>query len=140
MKLTYRGVSYKSNYPNLELTQGVGDNYRGETWSQKYLRHIPVPQPKVDLKYRSVAYCTGDPIDVEAALLRRNYEATTSTAAPVTTEEATNNSQRHQVLEELNNAHINNIRRSLEHRLEVARAKGDRNLIRLLEAEVEQIV
>ncbi|ARV58198.1 hypothetical protein BZZ01_05725 [Nostocales cyanobacterium HT-58-2] len=33
-------------------------------------------------------------------------------------------------------AHQFNIRRSLEHRLEVARAKGDENLIRQLEAEM----
>ncbi len=32
--------------------------------------------------------------------------------------------------------HRANIQRSLEHRLEVARAKGDENLIRQLEAEV----
>lgn len=34
-------------------------------------------------------------------------------------------------------AHQSNIRRSIEHRLEVARAKSDENLIRLLEAEMK---
>lgn len=33
-------------------------------------------------------------------------------------------------------AHRANIQRSLQHRLEVARAKGDENLVRQLEAEV----
>lgn len=34
-------------------------------------------------------------------------------------------------------AHIENIQKSLEHRLEVARAKGDEKLIRQLEAEMQ---
>lgn len=34
-------------------------------------------------------------------------------------------------------AHQLSIKRSLEHRLEVARTKGDENLIRLLEAEMK---
>lgn len=33
-------------------------------------------------------------------------------------------------------AHKQSIRRSLEHRLEVARAKGDENLVRQIEAEM----
>lgn len=36
--------------------------------------------------------------------------------------------------------HRANIQKRLEHRLEVARAKGDLNLIRLLEAEREQLL
>lgn len=35
--------------------------------------------------------------------------------------------------------HRANIQKRLEHRLEVARAKGDENLIRLLEAEMQQM-
>ena len=31
--------------------------------------------------------------------------------------------------------HYNNLKRNLQHRLEVARAKGDENLVRKLEAE-----
>jgi hypothetical protein len=141
MKLTYRGVSYESNPSNLELIeQEIGGKYRGATWKQKYLRHIPVSQPKIDLKYRGIAYCTGDPIDVEASLLRRNYnEAANSTAIPTTTEAELTPSSRQQLLEELNHIHLNNICRNLEHRLQVARAKGDQNLIQLLEAEAKQL-
>lgn len=35
--------------------------------------------------------------------------------------------------------HRANIQKRLQHRLEVARAKGDENLIRLLEAEMQQL-
>ena len=48
-------------------------------------------------------------------------------------------SSRQQVLEELHDIHLSNIRHNLEHRLQVAREKGDLHLIRLLEAEFEQI-
>ena len=40
-----------------------------------------------------------------------------------------------QSLQNLAENHLNNIQKSLEHRLEVARAKGDKNLIAQLEAE-----
>lgn len=36
-------------------------------------------------------------------------------------------------------AHRANMQRSLQHRLEVARSKGDENLIRMLEAEANYI-
>jgi hypothetical protein len=36
-------------------------------------------------------------------------------------------------------AHKNNILRSLEHRLEVARAKNDDNLVRQIEAEIRYL-
>ncbi len=143
MKLTYRGISYESNPATLELTEGeIGGKYRGTTWRERYPRHIPVPQPKVDLKYRGIAYSTGDPIDVEAIRLRRDYA---KVAAPVTipavteTEVALTKSSRQQALEELHNIHRNNICRSLDRRLQVAREKGDKNLIHLLEAESKQL-
>lgn len=36
-------------------------------------------------------------------------------------------------------AHRDNLQKSLQHRLEVARANGDENLIHLLEAEAEYL-
>lgn len=42
-----------------------------------------------------------------------------------------------QAITKAREVHQWNIKRSLEHRLEVARAKGDENLIRLLEAEMK---
>jgi hypothetical protein len=44
---------------------------------------------------------------------------------------------RTEVVKKAREAHRENIRRSLQHRLEVARAKGDENLIRQLEAEMK---
>lgn len=45
------------------------------------------------------------------------------------------NNSRHKILTKYAEAHRTNIRKSLEHRLRVAREKGDEALIRLLEAE-----
>lgn len=42
-----------------------------------------------------------------------------------------------QRFQEATRNHQANIQRSLEHRLEVARAKGDENLVRQLEAEAK---
>jgi len=138
MKLTYRGVSYEYNPPIMELTEGeIGGKYRGANWSQSYLRHIPIPQPVANLNYRGVAYSTGHPVDVEASQLRKRY---VNSEILTTVEAVPTVSSRKQLLDELNNAHLTSIRRNLEHRLQVARANGDQNLIRLLEAEAEHIV
>lgn len=137
MNFTYRGVNYKPNPPALELTEGkIGGKYQGANWKDHYPRHIPVPQPQVDLKYRGVAYCTGDPIDVEAIRLQRRH---TSAAASATKSATPTVSSRQKVMDELSDTHLANIRQNLEHRLQVAKAKGDQNLIRLLEAEAEQL-
>lgn len=142
MELKYRSISYKQNPPTLELTTGeTGGKYRGANWNHHYLRHIPVPQPVANLKYRGVTYCTGDPVDVEASQLRRRYTGTVvATSKPTLQNTQPQAKSRREVMDELNNIHLNNIRRNLEHRLQVARAKGDRHLVQMLEAEVEQIV
>ena len=73
MKLSDYGISDESNLPNLELTEGeIGSEYRSKTGRQKYLRHIPVPDSKIDLKYHGVAYSVDDLVDVEATELGKN--------------------------------------------------------------------
>lgn len=151
MRLTYRGASYESNQPAIQSEAGehsgsrhsefdnaAGDlsgNYRGANWRHHYPRHIPVPQPAAQLNYRGVGYCIGDPIDVELMLLRgRNDRASTPTKEAISMV-----CTRKEVLDQLNDIHLANIRQSLERRLEVARAKDDQNLISLLEAEAKQM-
>lgn len=45
------------------------------------------------------------------------------------------NRNRQQVVEKAAEAHRVNLQKSLQHRLEIARANGDENLLRQLEAE-----
>ena len=47
------------------------------------------------------------------------------------------NTKRQSIMRKVVETHRANIQRSLQHRLEVARAKGDEGLIRQLEAEVD---
>jgi hypothetical protein len=140
MKLNNRAFNYEPNLSNIELTESeIVDKCQGTNGKQKYPRHIPVPQPKIELKSPGVECSTGDLIDIEANQLRQNYIADNSDAVPRKNEVVLTKTKRQQALEELNNVHLNNLRRNLEHRLQVAREKGDENLIRLLEAEFEQI-
>lgn len=134
MKFSDRNISYESHPPDLESTQcETGNKFRGTSWRQKYPRHIRATEPR-DLKYREVSYCTGSPEDVEEML-----KATSIAPENKNNQAALTKSNRQQVLEELHDIHLSNIRRNLEHRLQVAREKGDQNLICLLEAEFEQI-
>ena len=139
MKLNNRAFNYEPNLSNIELTESEIVDNQGTDWKQKYPRHIPVPQVKIDLKSPAVECSTGDLIDIEANQLRQNYIADDSVAVSRKNEVVLTKTKRQQLLEELNNVHLNNLRRNLEHRLEVAREKGDENLIRLLEAEFEQL-
>jgi hypothetical protein len=63
------------------------------------------------------------------------------------TKTCTNGSQKQSMLNKnhrkgaskLSETHRANIQKRLEHRLEVAKAKGDEHLVRMLEAEMEQL-
>ncbi len=60
MKLIYRGVSYDYNPAPVEMIEeaAVG-NYRGLEWRSRKPKKAPVLQTNLDLRYRGVAYQTG---------------------------------------------------------------------------------
>ncbi|MFQ4142816.1 DUF4278 domain-containing protein [Chlorogloeopsis sp. ULAP02] len=131
MKLTYRGVDYEHNPLTVELTpEEIGGKYRGATWERRYPRHIPVPQPVAELKYRGVPYHIGDPLDVEA-MMHRKQRTGSKTEATVT--------KRKKLTEDLARTHLVHIQRNLEHRLQVAKEQGNQHLIQLLEEEAKQL-
>lgn len=120
MKLGYRGVAYEYEPPTIDMVEGeVGGKYRGQPWRCSYPRHIPVPQPALDLKYRGVAYSSYPKAPAGAIAQLGNPR---------------------QVSPELLDTHLENIRRRLEHRLQVAKTSGDEKLVRMLEAESKQLV
>jgi len=141
MKFTYRGVNYEKNSSALELTEGeLGGKYRGADWNKRYLRHIPVPPNPTALKYRGAEYYLGDSIDAEAMMLRRRYiKREDYTATETKNQVVPNACPRHIIFQETSKTHHANIRQNLERRLEVAKAKGDEKLVRLLEAEAHQL-
>lgn len=112
MKLTNRGVNAQEAASILEVTeQEINNMHSRQSQNLPYVRHIPEPQPKSDCRFRPISTTQTSPISNPA-----------------------------QALDDLMNSHLNNIWRSLEHRLQVAQAKGDRKLVRLLEAESKQMM
>ena len=120
MKLTYRGTNYEYDIPTVDMIEGeVAGKYRGQNWNYRYPRHIPVPQ-----KYGGINSTT-----------KRNFQALEDVAAasaPAAVESSPNVADVAQV----HRVHICNI---LDRRKQVAAAKGDEKLLRLLEREWQQM-
>jgi hypothetical protein len=138
MRLTYRGVEYDHNPPSLEMSESeILGQYRGRSHRFSYVRHIPYPQSVADLKYRGVPYHTNSSGQVEAvaAPVREVQPVAHKPARPANVMAEA----RRQLLREAAQAHRESIQRSLEHRLEVARAQGNESLIQQLEAEMHQL-
>jgi len=134
MKLFYRGVNYDRVLPAIKTVKGeVMGKYRGAPWSQQVLESIPVVQPVHNLKYRGVEYRSGETDGAKTAVTVQSRN-TSPTRRVLSTSEL-----RHLSVLEIAQIHHNNIRQRLEHRLQVAKAKGDENLVRLLEVEQQQI-
>lgn len=67
MKLTYRGIEYNYNPPQVETTTGCkAGKYRGQDWRFHNLKKPPVLQPTHNLTYRGVKYSNGAGTTVEA--------------------------------------------------------------------------
>lgn len=132
MKFCHRGANYNDAPSMLEVTEReIGNMCRGQKREFPYIRHIPEALPLSNRQFRSITYCTAQPTAPESTV-----------AAPrvVTVSDRTLlTCKKREILDELMNSHLQNIQRSLEHRLQVARAKGDQKLVRLLEAESKQM-
>lgn len=143
MQLTYRGIQYDYNPPMLEVTESeIAFKYRGQSAAYTYVRHVPIPQPAETLRYRGVAYQTTrqgqvqqlsdlgmSPVRTGSTLSNlRNKLTGTSAAAQA----------RRELLTEASQLHQSSIARSLEHRMEVAKAQGNQPLLAQLESEMRQ--
>ena len=137
MKLCYRGVAYDHNPPSLEVTESeMQGHYRGHSLRFSYVKHIPFPQPVADLTYRGVPYQTNaqgqvQQVDASTTPSRRLFQAD-RLVSPM-------GNARLSLLREAATAHRDNIERSLNHRIEVARSQGDEQLLNQLEAEMHQL-
>jgi hypothetical protein len=133
MKYTYRGVTYEKEPLSLEVTEGeIGGTYRGQAWRHRYPRHIPELKPQPYLQYRGVAYSkrpyiqSGPRIACQIEPIRHAVSA----------EQLSDDVQTTNLAKQI---HLENIRRHLEHRLQVAKANDDRDLIALLQQESQQL-
>lgn len=143
MRLCYRGVYYDYVTPTLEVTEGeIAGSYRGLGWREHTLKQLPVHQPSHYLKYRGVPYWTN-----QVANTGRVVEPRVAITEPGSTRRSrvrpfgvpTQSLTKRQRLAELATVHRASIEQSLNHRLTVARQRGDQNLVQLLEAEQRQM-
>ncbi len=150
MKLTYRGVGYDYNPPMLEVTESdVACWYRGNPCKYTYVRHVPIPQPAEQLMYRGVAYQTTRQGHIEQ--LSRQPVAANSTRRSASRSPLSSlrnqlvgispaAQARRELLQEASLTHKQNIARALEHRMAVAKAQGNDQLLQQLESEMSQVV
>lgn len=134
MKLSYRGNPYEYEPTALDMAEGnqVG-KYRGQEHKFGYPRHIPVPQVPLDLKYRGIAYSTHQTDEPEYLDIKTRLNQTfdKSPSEPMT---------RHQRFVEVAQRHRVNILRRLDHRIQVAKERGDSDLLKQLEFEKSQLM
>ncbi len=127
MQLSYRGVPFEKNSLSLEMKEGeIIGQYRGHEIHQKYPRHIPQIQPKFDLQYRGVAYSiSAMPIEKPSKLAINPSH----NGCPVSIRKQL------KIEDNLTQIHLDNVKRNLERRIQVAKSKGDSSLVNLLYQE-----
>lgn len=129
MKLNYRGVTYNRQPLTLEVTEGeIAGKYRGQEWHHTYPRHIPNLQPKLHLQYRGIHYSTRPMVGEGSPIVPLQ-----PFAQPV------RQTQPQSIVDSAATAHLNSIRRNLEHRLQVALERGDAELVEMLERESQEL-
>ncbi len=133
MKLTYRGTSYESDIPNIDVTEGeIGGKYRGQNWKYNYPRHIPISGPPQHLKYRGVAF-TKPEINTAPALAIDSMTEKIGRRQPKFAESPTTKKN-------IGPIHQAKLCRILDRRKQAARLQGDRQLLEQLENESQYLV
>lgn len=129
MKLSYRGVHYEGEPSTLKVTEGrIAGSYRGQSWRFHHPQYLPKLGSVDHLKYRGVAYSTGQSTALKPSAVPQPVAARWLS-------QWFNSPRRQPVQDEIVSTHFSNIQHSLERRLKVAEARGDDNLVRLLEEE-----
>ena len=147
MKTVYRGLGRQEMLTGIENFEPIGNrrSHQGQLWELPYLRHIPTPE-------RMGRSCQPDSFQKDPLL-----QPSITMGADLEDEASQNNSSqnnfgqnshsapqacpdRRQNLQKLANAyHQLAIQRRLEHRLQVAKARHDQALVKLLESEFFQL-
>lgn len=137
MKLIYRGLSYDCDPPSIDMMEGgIGGTYRGCDWQVRYPRHIPVPQPVQDLKYRGVAYRTGETAE---SRVPASVPARAPAPEPSPVRQAPTYVRNRALKNEVATIHFANLCRNLERRMQAAESRGDETLVQLLEKESKEL-
>jgi len=132
MNLSYRGVKYDETPLVFDVIEGeqIGQ-YRGHKITYQYPRHLVQLQPKI-LQYRGAVYQTqSHPLNEADS---QNSEKSQSCVCSLAQA-----SSRKPKVTTTAQIHLENLRQNLERRLQVAKSKGDEDLIDLLEREYQQL-
>lgn len=136
MRLSYRGAHYEYEPTPVDLVDsGISGQYRGQSFTFAYPRHVPVPQTAALLKYRGVSYRTTATGKIESAPATAHPELAPGERA-VAIPLPLKSRIRHLPTSDSAQVHLENIRQRLQHRIDVAKAKGDTNLLHQLEEEM----
>jgi hypothetical protein len=103
----------------------IGGKYRGQDWKHHYPRHMIQLQPKLHRQYRGISYST--------------LPGVTRAIAPVACPLPILKPQVIVQDDSLSTVHLNNIRRRLERRLQIAQDNGDEILVNLLKKESQDL-
>ncbi len=134
MKLTYRGTSYDSDIPKVDVTEGeIAGKYRGQNWKYRYPRHIPVPGPPQQLKYRGVSLIKGETNTASAMAINAITEQISAQRRTESVESPTGKNN-------IGPTHRANLCRILDRRKQAAMERGDRVLLEQLENESQYLV
>jgi hypothetical protein len=136
MRLSYRGAQYQHQPSSVDLTDsGVSAQYRGQHYTVAYPHHVSVPQPTATLKYRGATYQTtktGGIRSIPAAVHPEMAATDRAVSIPLPLQTQLRQLQANEAAR----VHLETIRQRLQHRIEVAKARGDTTLLHELEKEL----
>ena len=140
MQLTYRGVNYEYDPQGAKaaheanvfraIRPAFNLHYRGSVYAvdPNLEPSLPAPHPSAQLLYRGAAYALNGwtkPVAVQSSTSAASSKHRIAKKASGNAEFAT--------------VHRTNLNTNLQRRLQVARERGDENLVNLLERELQQI-
>lgn len=147
MKYSYRGVEYTPVSPSVEVTETeIIGHYRGTPCRRRQYATTDLHQPTHVMTYRGVEYGQG----VNHSTTRQESPLPQTPRIPdvvpqsISVGTALNYSRPSGRLglrdvSDLEKVHNTFIRQTLEHRLAVAKRKGDQGLVQMLEQEQHQL-
>lgn len=141
MKYSYRGVEYDHVSPSLELTETeiIGD-YRGTPCRRRHFVTTHLSQPNHSMKYRGVEYGDQQRTEVPQENTPQIPDVVPISISVGSSTGYSTSSNRLGIrdVSELEKVHNTFIRQTLEHRLAIAKRKGDQGLVQMLEQEQHQ--
>ncbi len=129
MELSYRGVTYSAKPAQINADPlSVEGKYRGHDYGYHYAKSGDLPHTEFDLQYRGITIYTA-PQSQESAPAASDHQDARVITSPLQLS----------FRDQLAQVHHHNLLDRLQRRIESAKARGDQDLIQILEAEERQM-